>query len=157
MSKNVVVALEDAHSPEAARLLDAMCAELSARYHRPPSLFVLEEVLVVARSDGDPVGCGALRQINKTTVEVKRMYVVPTARRRGVARQVLAELERVASERGNNKVILETGVFQPEALALYGSAGYRRTANYGRYVGNPEACCFEKDVEPGPGERGSVR
>lgn len=157
MSENVTVALEDARSPDAARLLDAMCTELSARYHRPPSPFVLEEVLVVARLDGDPVGCGALRQIDATTVEVKRMYVVPTSRRRGVARRVLGELERVAAERGNDKVILETGIFQPEALALYASAGYRRTENYGRYVGNPEACCFEKDVEPGPGERGSVR
>ena len=146
MSSGLGIAREDARNTDAVRLLDAMCAELSARYHRPPSPFVLEEVLVVARLDGVPVGCGALRQIDVTTVEVKRLYVVPTARRRGIARQVLAELEWVATELGNEKVILETGILQPEALSLYGSAGYWRTENYGRYAGNPEACCFEKEV-----------
>ncbi len=146
MSGNFSVACENAQNPDATRLLGAMCAELSALYNRPPSPFALEEVLVIARMDGEPVGCGALRQIDGTTVEVKRMYVVPTARRRGIARRMLAELERVAAERGNVRVILETGIFQPEALSLYGSAGYRRTENYGRYVGNAEACCFVKDV-----------
>ncbi len=140
----------DIRDPDAARLLEAMCVELSARYHRPPSPFVLEEVLVVARQNGEPAGCGALRQIDETTVEVKRMYVIPSARRQGIARQVLAELERVAAELGNEKVILETGIIQPEALSLYDSAGYRRTENYGRYAGNPEACCFEKILERCP-------
>ncbi len=150
MSPGLSIAREDAQNADVGRLLDAMCAELSALYQRPPSPFVLAGVLVVARLDGEPVGCGALRQIDARTVEVKRMYVVPAMRRRGIARRVLAELERVAAELGNQKVVLETGIFQPEALSLYDSAGYRRTANDGRYADNPEACCFEKEVGCGP-------
>ena len=104
-------------------------------------------VMVVARRDGEPVGCGALRQIDEKTVEVKRMYVVPSMRRQGISRRMLSELERAAGEFGYERIILETGTFQPEALALYHAAGYRRTAAYGRYVGNPEAHCFEKSVK----------
>ena len=63
---------------------------------------------------------------------------------------MLAELERLAAGFGYGRIILETGIFQPEALALYHAAGYRRTAAYGRYVGNPEAHCFEKEVDRDP-------
>ena len=131
-------------------MIEALCAELTLRYHRPPSPFTLEEAagprsaLVVAWLDGQPVGCGALRQIDRDTVEVKRMYVTPDARRQGVARRILAELERLAAGFDYRKVILETGTFQPEALALYLAAGYLPTAPYGRYLGNPDAHCFAK-------------
>ena len=104
---------------------------------------------VMARLDGKPVGCGALRQIGDQSVEVKRMYVVPSARRQGVARRILEELERLAGVFGYSKIILETGQFQPEALALYHTAGYRPTEPYGRYVDDPLAQCFEKIVGGG--------
>lgn len=106
---------------------------------------------VVARVNGEPVGCGALRQIDEKTVEVKRMYVALPARRQGIAGRMLAELERLAAAFGYEKIILETGVYQPEALALYQAAGYRRTSAYGRYVGVPEAQCFEKETQRGLG------
>ena len=147
------VGMEDARGADAARLIDGLCAELSERYHRPPSPFLPEEAMtartafVVARWNGEPVGCGALRQIDDTTVEVKRMYVTPDMRRRGISRRILVKLETLAAGFSYERIILETGTFQPEALALYHAAGYRRTANYGRYVGNPEAHCFEKEVE----------
>ena len=99
---------------------------------------------VVARLDGEPVGCGALRCIDETTVEVKRMYVAPHARRHGIARRILAELERLAAAHSYARIILETGMPQPEALRLYDASGYQRTENYGRYIGNSEAVCFEK-------------
>ena len=105
--------------------------------------------MVIARLDGAPVGCGALRAIDEETAEVKRMFVRPEARRRGIAARMLAELERVAREFGYRKIILETGVFQPEAIALYKKAGYEGTAPYGRYIGNPEAFCFTKILRRG--------
>ena len=148
----------DARNALAARLLGEMCAELERRYHRPPSPYAVEEAeapragFVVASLGGEPVGCGALRCLDETTVEVKRMYVAPGARRRGVARRLLAELERLAAAYGYRRIILETGVFQPEALALYDATGYRRTPTYGRYVGNPDAVCFEKWIVPPPPE-----
>ena len=143
---------EDARSGDAAQLINDLCAELSARYGRPPSPFLPEEAMtsrtafVVARWNGSPVGCGALRRIDDQTVEVKRMYVAAAMRRRGIALLILAELEARAAVFGYERVILETGTFQPEALALYPAAGYRRTAAYGRYVGNSEAHCFEKHL-----------
>ena len=146
----ITVGREDPHGATAAALVAALCEELSERYHRPPSPYTMDEAadpragFVVARRGGQPVGCGALRRIDETTVEIKRMYVAPATRRHGIARRLLAELERVAAGHGYQRIILETGTRQPEALALYESSGYRRTANYGRYVGNSEAVCFEK-------------
>lgn len=102
--------------------------------------------LVVARLDGEPVGCGALRCIDAQTVEIKRMYVAPAARRRGIARGILAELERLAHGFGYTRMILETGTFQPEALALYPAAGFCRILPYGKYVGRTDAFCFGKDL-----------
>ena len=72
--------------------------------------------------------------------------MAPEARRRVSARLSLAELERLAEEFSYHRIILETGTFQPEALALYPAAGYRTTARYGRYVDNPEAHCFAKNL-----------
>ena len=146
----VTVQSEDPHGETAARLIGEMCAELARRYHRPPSVFTMDEAahpragFVVARLDGEPVGCGALRCIDERTVEVKRMYVAPAGRRRGIARRILAELERLAAGHGYQRIILETGTRQPEALALYEASEYRQTENYGRYADNPEAVCFEK-------------
>ena len=158
MPSELQVAPEDARGPDAASLIGEMCAELSARYHRPPSPFLPEEAMaprtafVVARLNGKPVGCGALRRIDDRTVEVKRMYVVPSARRRGISRRMLGELERLAAGFRYQRIVRETGSFQPEALALYDTAGYRRTEPYGRYADNSEAHCFEKIVEGGSGE-----
>ncbi len=141
---------EDPRSATAARLIADLCAELGERYGRPPSPYTADEAagpragLVVARWHGEPIGCGALRCIDAATVEVKRMYVAPAARRHGVARRILTALEQLAAGHGYARIILETGARQPEALALYEATGHRRTANYGRYLGNPEAVCFEK-------------
>ena len=150
MPVHLTVAPEDPQGEVAARLLANLCAELGERYGRPPSPFTTDEAaapragLGVARRNGEPVGCGALRCIDAATVEVKRMYVAPAARRRGVARVLLLALERLAAQHGYKRVILETGDRQPEAMALYPACGYRRTANYGRYVGRTDATCFEK-------------
>ena len=100
--ETLTVGAESPWSVAASALLDAVCAELARRYHRPPSPFAPEEAaasrsaLVVARLDDRPVGCGAIRRIDENTAEVKRMYVAPEARRRGIAGRILAELERLA-------------------------------------------------------------
>ena len=152
MNPTVTIAAADPRSEAATRLIDALCAELAERQGRPPSPFLVEEAMaprtafVIARLDGEPVGCGALRCIDESTVEVKRMYVAPLARRRGIASGILAELERLARGFGYARIILETGRFQPEAVALYPAAGYRRILPYGRYIGRTDAHCFGKDL-----------
>lgn len=107
---------------------------------------------LVAWSDGDAVGCGALKPTGQPGVaEVKRMYVLPTARRRGVSRRLLAGLEERATELGYQRLLLETGTAQPEAVALYESAGWGRIEPYGRWKDAPSSICFAKDVaDPGP-------
>lgn len=79
-------------------------------------------------------------------VEIKRMYVLESARRRGYARLVLAELERTAAESGARAIVLNTGQEQPEAVALYESSGYQPVPGYGIYLDAPLALFYGKDL-----------
>ncbi|MCC7376744.1 MAG: GNAT family N-acetyltransferase [Verrucomicrobiales bacterium] len=150
VSSHLVIAADDPIGPVARQLIAELCSELSARYGTPPSPFSPSEAatprsaFLVARLDGEPVGCGAIRRIDDHTADVKRMYVAPAGRRRGIARSVLVELERRAEAFAYRAIRLETGIGQPEAIALYEACGYRRIGPYGSYVGNPSSVCFEK-------------
>jgi len=106
---------------------------------RPPSAADISVVLVARDDDGTPLGCGALRALGDGAAEVKRMYVVPAARRRGVGRAVLAGLEDAARHRGWTTLRLETGPLQAAAVALYESYGYRPIPAFGGYAGDPRA------------------
>ncbi len=99
---------------------------------------------VVTHIDSEVVGCGAIKKYDSTTVEVKRMYVLTTQRGKGIASQLLQTLETWAKELGNTRCVLETGIRQPEAIALYEKNGYRRIPNYGQYKGIENSVCFEK-------------
>jgi len=99
---------------------------------------------LLADEDGVPVACGGLRTLDAAAglAEVKRMYVVPGARRRGHARRLLAALEDAARELGLDRIRLDTNAAQPEALELYAACGYREIADYN---GSPTAThWFEK-------------
>jgi GNAT superfamily N-acetyltransferase len=139
------------------RLTTAQQAELRARYDgagepgTPPSAADVSVVLLARDADGTAIGCGALRALEPGVAELKRMYVVPSARGRGVSRQLLVALEAAAVERGWNTLRLETGPRQPEAVGLYESAGYRPIAAFGAYVGAPDAddsLFYERVLEP---------
>jgi len=99
---------------------------------------------VVCYENDQPFGCGAIKAFSDEAMEVKRMYVSPEGRNKGIATRVLTELEAWASEMGYSKCVLETGKRQPEAIALYEKNGYLRTENYGQYVGVENSVCFEK-------------
>jgi putative acetyltransferase len=107
---------------------------------------VPRSAFLIAKLDGRPVACAALRPIDAVVAEVRRMYVVPGARRRGIARRLLAELERKAAEWKYCILRLETGNRQPEAIALYESHGFRRIAPYDHHVDDPLSICFEKKL-----------
>lgn len=100
--------------------------------------------VVVAYADGKAVGCGAIKPYDAVTMEVKRMFVMPEDRGKGIASTVLRELEQWAHELGYQKCILETGEKQPEAIALYRKSGYMVIPNYGQYDGVESSVCFEK-------------
>jgi putative acetyltransferase len=139
-------------SPDAARLVARLDAELDQRYPGVRGQFSAANTLadhatfLVASLGGRPVGCGAFRPLDESAVEVKRMFVAPDCRGRGLARRLLAELEERARRAGYTLARLETGVRQPEAIGLYESAGYRRIPNYGIYAGNADSACFEKSL-----------
>lgn len=89
-------------------------------------------------------GCGAIRLLDPETAELKRMYVRPAFRRRGISRQLIRHLEQTARALGVRSMRLETGPEQVEALALYESCGYSYIPPYGEYTGSPVSVCMEK-------------
>jgi GNAT superfamily N-acetyltransferase len=105
----------------------------------PPSAADVSVVLVAGDAAGTTLGCGALRHLGGEVAEVKRMYVVPEARGRGVSKAILVGLEAAARERGWTTLRLETGPRQPEAVGLYERAGYRPIGAFGAYVDAPDA------------------
>jgi GNAT superfamily N-acetyltransferase len=100
--------------------------------------------VVVAYENNKPAGCGAIKEYEPYSMEVKRMYVLPENRKKGIASVILAELEGWASELSYSKCILETGKGQPEAIELYKKNGYTLIPNYGQYAGVENSLCFEK-------------
>ncbi|WP_242920833.1 GNAT family N-acetyltransferase [Pontibacter liquoris] len=100
--------------------------------------------VVVAYENRIPVSCGALKELAPGTVEVKRMYTQPESRGKGIASQVLGELEGWAKELSYSRAMLETGKKQPEAIRLYQKNGYHLIPNYGQYAGVANSVCFEK-------------
>lgn len=105
---------------------------------------------VVVVYDGEQaIGCGAIKEYTPQVAEVKRMFVAPLYRGKGIALQVLSELERWAQELGYNSCILETGKKQPEAIRLYEKAGYHIIPNYGQYADVEMSLCMEKELGRG--------
>lgn len=103
----------------------------------------LKHVVVVYKNK-NAVGCGAFKVHTGNFVEIKRMYVAPNARKKGIASTILSELEQWAIELNFDKCILETGKQQPEAIALYKKCGYAITTNFGMYENVENSVCFQK-------------
>jgi ribosomal protein S18 acetylase RimI-like enzyme len=99
---------------------------------------------VVAWEEGRAVGCGGLVRYDEREGEIRRMYVAPEARGRGVGRLVLTALEHAARELEYDALRLETGDRQPEALGLYERAGFERIPCYGPYLDDPHSVCLGK-------------
>lgn len=103
-------------------------------------------VFLLALLDGDPAGMGGWRWGGPAAgdAEIKRMYVREAHRRTGVARVILAELERTAVEAGVRRLVLETGNAQPEAIAMYRQAGFVDIPAFGHYASSPDAVHLAK-------------
>jgi GNAT superfamily N-acetyltransferase len=144
-------------SANARLLIDAVQAEYVVRYGGPddtpvdPAEFAPPGGLfVVGYLDSEPVAMGGLRRhvevLDAVEVEIKRMYVAPSARGRGLARAVLAMLEHRARGLGATRVVLETGQVQPEAISLYESSGYLRIEGFGHYRCSPLSLSYAKEL-----------
>jgi GNAT superfamily N-acetyltransferase len=141
--------------PAAQVLAAALGRELLRRYDgvggsggEPPAndFEPPEGAFLVGYEDGEPVACGGVCRHDEATAEIRRMYVAPAARGRGLSRAMLAELEHEARRLGYTAVRLETGDRQPEAIGLYESSGYAPIARYGPYADDNRSVCFEKDL-----------
>lgn len=149
--------------PLAQELVARVQQEYVVRYGGPdaapvdPGEFAPPEGLfLVAEVGGEPAGCGAWRAHGPGSVEVKRVYVEPAFRRRGLAEVVMAALEETAARAGHREVVLNTGPAQPEALALYAGLGYRPVPGFGTYACVAGAIFLGKDLptsaDGGPGD-----
>lgn len=93
-----------------------------------------------------PVGCGAFKAYDVNTAEIKRMYVLPEYRGKGIAPKILNELEVWSKELNYKKCILETGIKLQSAIALYLKSGYKITDNYGQYEDVENSICMKKII-----------
>ena len=147
----------DDQAGEALRI--AQQAEISARYGVPdsepgpkPTAADISVFLVAFDTDSEgrdvPVGCGALRRLDEVHGEIKRMYVIPERRGTGISTAVLTALEEEARGRGWERVVLETGDEQPDAVRFYEREGYTQIPLFGYYVDSPLSLCYEKVLAP---------
>jgi GNAT superfamily N-acetyltransferase len=152
--------------PDARLLVEAVQEEYVVRYggrdDSPIDPADFEDPLgqfFVGYLDGAPVATGAWRRSSvralgaEVTAEVKRMYVVPAAQRRGLARRMLGHLEATAAEAGIEALVLETGMKQPEAITLYLSSGYEPIPGFGYYRDSELSRCFGRLLTPGELQR----
>jgi putative acetyltransferase len=103
-----------------------------------------DSAYLVAAVDGRAVACAAWRALTDAVAELRRMYVRPSFRGRGIARQLIVAVEEDALAAGRPVIRLETGRMLTAPIALYRSAGYTPIPAYGEYAGNPDSVCFEK-------------
>ncbi|MGE5829405.1 MAG: GNAT family N-acetyltransferase [Micromonosporaceae bacterium] len=149
-------------APAARTLIGAAQADIAERYGGESDESPLEAIefdppegcFMVAWLDGEPVACGGWRRHGHlaedagpdAVAEIKRMFTLPKARSRGVATALLRALEDSAREAGMARMVLETGLRHPEAMAFYARSGYQRIENYGFYRDEPDCVLFGRDL-----------
>ena len=157
--RGLTIEIADVADPDVAMLIAEVQDEYVRRYGGPDAAPLHPEefrspagLFLLARHDGEPVGMAGWRTrdarsgggLRDGDAEIKRMYVRPQAQRRGVARALLAELEATARDAGIRRMVLETGTEQPEAIALYTSAGYLPITVFGYYAHTEMSRSFGK-------------
>jgi GNAT superfamily N-acetyltransferase len=148
----VVFERTNALNPDFIKLNAQLDAELAIRDGEDHPFYAqyntIEDIkyVVLAYENNIPVGCGAIKQYDSGTMEIKRMFVPTQLRGKGIATKVLFELEKWSADLGFENCILETGYKQPEAIALYKKCGYQVIPNFGQYKGVENSVCFEKDL-----------
>jgi GNAT superfamily N-acetyltransferase len=142
-------------NPDAERLIALLNQELTERYpEEGANHFRLdpEEVepgrgaFLLARLADEPIACGAVRLLDTSTAEIKRMFTLKDLRGQGVAQALLSKLEGAAIELGATRMVLETGERQLEAIRLYEQFGYAPIPAFGEYADSPLSVCMAKDL-----------
>ena len=153
------IAVRPYDDADVLRMVDEVQAEYVVRYGGPDAAAVdpaefspPNGLFLVGILDGVPVAMGGWRRQSETTAEIKRMYVVTGARRRGLAQRILTELERTAADAGITHLVLNTGPSQPEAITMYRQAGYGAIPGFGHYACTEDALFYGKTLQPEPAE-----
>lgn len=155
-SATITITRADLTSETSLTLIQALNSELQSLYSQPGAThFRLDPeevaegrgVFLVLSRDGVPVGCGALRRLDHETAELKRMYVAPEFRGTGLGRRLVSALEEQAHTLGVRRLVLETGILQAAALALYRGMGFEPIPLYGEYCLSPDtSVCLGKEL-----------
>jgi putative acetyltransferase len=149
---NLKIIRTDSANPDFIELVKLLDGELAERDGSEHSFYAqynkidLIKNAIVAYTGNEPVGCGAIKKYSDETAEVKRMFVKPEFRGKGIAVDILNELELWAREINFKSCILETGKKQPEAIRLYEKSGYTSIPNYGQYIGIDNSVCMKKVI-----------
>lgn len=126
--------------------LAIMDGEEHAFYHQYNKIDMLKNCIIIFDND-EAIACGAIKELDSKSMEVKRMFTLSEKRGKGLASAILKELEVWSKELGYEKTVLETGKRQIEAVALYQKCGYKIIPNYGQYIGIENSVCFEKELK----------
>jgi GNAT superfamily N-acetyltransferase len=142
----------DSHHPDFIDLVKLLDAYLKTTdgdehdfYNQFNNIDVLKHV-VIAYNQDKAIGCGAFKEFNNNSVEIKRMYTLPKTRGKGVATKILTALEFWAKETGYTNSILETGIRQIEAVNFYKKNSYEIIPSYGQYLNMENSVCFKKEL-----------
>ncbi|AHV98306.1 GNAT family N-acetyltransferase [Paenibacillus sabinae] len=108
--------------------------------------YVNDIYFIVAYLDSRPVGCGAIKKLDEDHVELKRFFVEPECRNKGIAGKIVHRLEEEAASQGYKGIKLETGDLQTEAVGFYKKNGYGEIERFGEYADCPSSLCFEKRI-----------
>jgi putative acetyltransferase len=154
----IVITRTDLAAEVSRTLITELNAELSGVYSEPgANHFRLDPeevadgrgIFLVVYRNREPVGCGAFRRLDEVTAELKRLYVAPAARGLGLGRRLVEALEDEARTQGVRRLVLETGIRQAAALALYRTTGFEPIPLYGEYCLSPAtSICLGKDISP---------
>ena len=137
-------------SKEIADMSAALHADLELRYGKGSIEEFIEEnkymliFFAAVNDEGSVAACGALKHFGDNTAEIKRMYVKNEHRGKGLSKLILKKLEDTASKMNYRRIVLETGLKQPEAMNLYEKFGYTKIVPYGRHKDDPDSVCYEK-------------
>ncbi len=137
--------------PASTSLRAAQRAEIAERYGTwesepgpEPTADDVTAFFVAFADDGTPLGCGGVRELSSTEAEVKRMFVDAAHRGTGVSTAIIRRLEQFGRERGWQRLVLETGDQQPDAVRFYTREGFTPIPRFGYYLDSESSLCFEK-------------
>ncbi len=140
----------DSNDPTFRALIDLLDIELNERYNRPLDFknnlneVPYSETVILVKKENMYVACGCFKEYDEQTVELKRIFVKKAYRSQGISKYLVSALEDWSKSLNYTRIILETGVNQPEAISLYKTLGYEIIENFSPYVGHQLSICMQK-------------